>query len=150
MKYCPHCEENKPDSAFGWKNKTRGWLQAYCKQCNRAYQKQHYKNNKATYNEKAREAAVRNRERNQKALLQYLLEHPCVDCGETDPIVLEFDHLDPATKVANVSQLVIDVYSWEKVLAEIAKCEVVCSNCHKRRTAKQYGWFSWKNCGVVD
>lgn len=54
----------------------------------------------------------------------------CVDCGEVDPIVLEFDHLrDKEFNLAHYAKA-----SWERLHAEIAKCEVVCANCHRRRT----------------
>jgi hypothetical protein len=72
---------------------------------------------------------------------QYLKEHPCVDCGETDLLVLEFDHIR-GEKKSEISTLVHNTLSWEKVLEEIGKCEVRCANCHKRKTAAQFAW--WK------
>lgn len=65
----------------------------------------------------------------------------CVDCGEKDPVVLEFDHLNPSTKFKDVSKLLGK--SLYKLEEEISKCEVVCANCHKRRTAKMFG--SWRS-----
>lgn len=69
----------------------------------------------------------------------YLLLHPCIDCGERDPIVLEFDHRDPSNKTNEVTSL-IRSSSWKKILDEIKKCDVVCTNCHRIRTAHQYKW----------
>ena len=82
---------------------------------------------------------------NQRRLLEYLLEHPCVDCGETDHVVLEFDHL--RDKAYNVSRLLLG-YSWSRILEEIKKCEVVCCNCHRRRTFSRQG--AWRIFGVRD
>ncbi len=65
----------------------------------------------------------------------YLTEHPCVDCGELDPIVLDFDHA--RDKSANVSDLVASRASIEDVRKEIEKCAVRCANCHRRRTVFQ-------------
>jgi hypothetical protein len=55
---------------------------------------------------------------------------------ERDPVVLEFDHL--RDKSFNIGSKLVHC-SWEKVLAEIAKCEVVCANCHRRRTSARKG-----------
>jgi hypothetical protein len=66
------------------------------------------------------------------------LDHPCVDCGERDIIVLQFDH--QGDKVMGVSDMVTNGRTWERILTEIAKCEVVCANDYLRRTARTSGW----------
>lgn len=69
---------------------------------------------------------------------QYLLEHPCVDCGEADPIVLEFDHRDRTTKRFNISRYASSrTMKAETLLAEMEKCDVRCANCHRRKTVKE-------------
>ena len=107
----------------------------------RVYIRQHYQNNVDYYVKKA----TRRKKDCIKILSQrvftYLLSHPCVDCGETDPIVLEFDHLDSATKIATISEMVQQQRPWEIIMNEIDKCQVRCANCHRRRTAKQQGWY---------
>jgi hypothetical protein len=70
----------------------------------------------------------------QTKLFHYLLEHPCVDCGENDILVLEFDHVD-GVKDREISSM-INRRGWQSILKEISKCEVRCANCHKRRHAK--------------
>lgn len=69
-------------------------------------------------------------------LIEYFKTHPCVDCGEGDPVVLEFDHL--RDKSFDVGTGLRD-RPWQSVLAEMKKCEVVCANCHRRRTASRRG-----------
>ena len=64
-------------------------------------------------------------------LIEYLKEHPCIDCGEVDIDVLTFDHVN-GEKEASVYTLARS-YTWSKVLKEIEKCEVRCANCHTKR-----------------
>jgi 5-methylcytosine-specific restriction endonuclease McrA len=71
-----------------------------------------------------------------RLLLEYLAEHPCTDCGEDDPVTLEFDHLED--KVFDISRGLRE-RPWKAVQDEIDKCEVVCANCHRRRTARRLG-----------
>ena len=69
-------------------------------------------------------------QRNKDFVFNYLSEHPCVDCGEGNPIVLEFDHISN-DKFKEISNLVQEAYSLERIKLEIAKCEVRCANCHR-------------------
>jgi hypothetical protein len=70
-------------------------------------------------------------------LIVFFESHPCVDCGERDPLVLEFDRLED--KLFNISQGLRD-RAWDAVLDEMKKCDVVCANCHRRRTARRGGY----------
>jgi uncharacterized protein YktB (UPF0637 family) len=56
----------------------------------------------------------------------------CVDCGINNHIILDFDHLKD--KKYNISRMIHDGFSWAAIKKEIAKCEVVCANCHRIRT----------------
>lgn len=81
----------------------------------------------------------RRQRRNQGIVWRYLLSHPCVDCGEDDPVVLEFDHVRGVKKRAVAAMV---CYASKKTLLdEIEKCEVRCANCHRRKTAVARGWF---------
>lgn len=71
------------------------------------------------------------------------MENPCTDCGETNPVILEFDHRDSSEKSGTVSEMVI-THSMELIEAEVAKCDVRCANCHRLKTARDFNWRSYQ------
>lgn len=85
------------------------------------------------------------RDKNRKARkrnAQFILEHKkgkkCRDCGGAYPsYVLDYDHINPKTKVAKVSRLVSQAVSLKRIRNEIEKCHILCSNCHRERTHKR-------------
>jgi hypothetical protein len=73
-----------------------------------------------------------------RAALHALKASPCRDCGGVfPPYVLDFDHRDRATKAFNISVAMSNGYPWDVILAEVAKCDLVCANCHRVRTYKE-------------
>ncbi len=79
------------------------------------------------------------REKNGRFIWEYLLKHPCADCGEIDPIVLEFDHVSE-NKIGTIAVLVQRM-SLKPLMAEVEKCVVRCANCHRRKHAEQRGYY---------
>lgn len=133
------CGRELPEEDFHFRSKAEGKRIARCRECAAQWAKNHYVQNKAMYVKKAGRWNRKNREEMLQRLLEYLAQYPCVDCGETDPIVLTFDHVR-GTKHANVSDLMRGGHAWSTVEQEIAKCEVRCCNCHARKTAKDLRW----------
>ena len=81
------------------------------------------------------------RDRTRARIRTHLETHPCVDCGETDIIVLEFDHVGEAgSKEFIISNAARDGIGIKRLKAEIAKCEVRCANCHRKKTYERSGW----------
>jgi hypothetical protein len=111
-------------------------LQSWCRACFSAYKADRHRR----FHDKEMERIRRNQERaaaaNRVRVREYLLEHPCVDCSESDPVVLDFDHVR-GTKEAEVSSLVAMGASWGRILREIEKCEVRCANDHRRVTRER-------------
>ena len=97
--------------------------------------RRHYHANHEDQRAKIKARRSRYDERNQDHIWQWLLDHPCIDCGESDPAVLEFDHL--GDKEYGIAQMLCDGTSLQRLRREIAKCEVVCRNCHQRRTSRR-------------
>src|SRR5688572_22141923 len=133
------CGETRPEAEFAFADMAKGTRQRHCRKCQAAYRRAHYLANRDDYirREVARMAGYA--KENRPLLLAYLLDHPCVDCGEADPVTLDFDHRDPLTKRSEVARLA-HTKPWRQVLAEIAKCDVRCANCHRKKTARQFGW----------
>lgn len=105
----------------------------------RQYEREYYAANVRDRKERVRAQREAVKQRYRSLIEGYLSQHPCVDCGEGDIVVLDFDHLPGCTKSFNIGS------AWDKkvdlILAEIEKCEVVCANCHRRRTCQRSnGW----------
>jgi hypothetical protein len=100
------------------------------------YKHEHYSANKLRYIAQARERKRGLALERTEWLLHYFETHPCLDCGESDAVVLEFDHR--RDKEFNIGG-VLPYRNWEMILTEIEKCDVVCANCHRRRTARRLG-----------
>jgi hypothetical protein len=140
---CTGCGNIKDESEFSWKIKGKR-RSAKCKVCHSEYRKKHYENNKGKYLEKAKIRNKRHSRELAKKVFEYLSSHSCVDCNESDPVVLEFDHRDRAKKKFSIANAVRNANSWDTILKEIEKCDVRCANCHRRMTAKRAGWFRYE------
>lgn len=141
-KFCNSCKQAKPISEYRPNKSKKDGLQGYCIACDKIKQKEYYNKNIKKLRAERRVLTLNRRRKNVEFLYKYLLEHPCIDCGEKDPIVLDFDHKDGKQKFKNISEMMC--YSLTKIIEEINKCEVRCSNCHRRKTAKQLGWYMLK------
>ena len=138
MVRCYRCGESKPAEDFAWRRKTRGQRDSFCRPCRSAYGREHYEANRQHYIEQAAKVKRRLMRERTLLLIDYFKSHPCVECGEADPIVLEFDHL--RDKSFTIGQSLLK-RRWRDIVAEMEKCEVVCANCHRRRTAERRSSF---------
>jgi len=140
-KICTKCnaEKNVSEFSFRWraKNKRHPW----CRPCTRTHNMNRYYANHSYYAKHHTLLTKNKRQEKMLKVLHYLQSHPCVDCGEPDPIVLEFDHRDNTEKIRAVAQLITENCGWEKISTEIEKCDVRCANCHRRRTAIKRGYM---------
>ena len=137
MKTCGFCKKRLPNSYF-YKRRTgkqKGGLYTYCKPCDSKKRKDWYQKHKPSHNLR-RLARIK---KAQQFIIGYLRLHPCIDCQEPDILVLQFDHL--RDKVKEIGYLVGNGRAIETIEAEIKKCQVVCANCHIRRTAKTFGYY---------
>ena len=140
MKICTKCEVDYPapiEDYFHKRSDTKDGFQRSCKNCVTKWHKEHYKKRTSYYKKKALKHNAKYRVRNLQYIIDYLKKHPCVDCGEKDPLVLEFDHR--GDKDYNIAKM--HTLSLQKIIDEIAKCDVRCANCHRQKTAKQFNYY---------
>jgi hypothetical protein len=138
LRRCGRCGHLKPIDEFAWRRKRRRQRDNMCAPCRSAYGREHYLANRQKYIDSEAKRKRARAETRTRYLLEYFRAHPCSDCGETDPLVLEFDHLrDKRFEVTNQ----FASRNWQEILDEIAKCEVVCANRHRRRTARRAGYL---------
>ena len=140
-KTCSKCNTDKPLTSFH-ASKARG-TQANCKECRKELDKIYWKQRSANPKKMMQKKAYCSKRKNEirKLIFEYLSQHACVDCGENDPIVLTFDHVR-GKKEYNISDLARSSYNVQTVTQEIEKCEVRCANCHMRKTAKDFNWYT--------
>ena len=126
MKECYKCGETKEQSEFSINENKKDKLNAECKECQKKYFKQYYKNNK----EKCVKAVIQNNFSKRAFFDNLKIKSGCDHCGYKDhPAALQFHHIDPKTKTFNIGSnyhLPIDI-----VQQEIDKCIILCANCHK-------------------
>lgn len=123
VKTCSKCGLTKELSEFSNR-------QSHCKVCKAKASREFYAANSVAY----RASNLRRIERNTARVRELKETTPCADCGVLYPYyVMDFDHVRGA-KVTTLSHMVAHGWSWKKIAAEIAKCDLVCSNCHRIRT----------------
>jgi hypothetical protein len=142
-KICPMCGKRKSIDKFS-NNKSKGdGLQSDCKVCNRKKHRDYYKKNYRWMRKDINKQRSIRREENNRFLVKYLLKRRCVDCGERDVLVLDFDHVR-GKKLSEVTAILGSGVGWDRVENEIKKCVVRCANCHRRRTSAKTKTWRWK------
>jgi hypothetical protein len=136
MRACTKCGEVKPLEAFPPVRRGEPKLQTWCRDCFAAYGAEYYRKNREAQKARLLRNATARRNDNRLCAIAYLRTHPCVDCGEMDIVVLQFDHL--RDKKVDVARMINSGSTWEAIEREIGKCEVRCANCHRLATARRY------------
>ena len=141
MKQCSRCAVLRPRTDFNRDSRRADQLQVYCRACSAEVSHARYEarvGRSVPRTSRPVYAVTRG------AWLRSLKTgRPCTDCGRLfDRQVMQWDHLPEFNKLGDISG------SWtgrseQEILAEIAKCELVCTNCHTIRTFKRNGWGPW-------
>lgn len=131
MKQCNRCSESKPLDDFCVRSKSKDGRQPWCKECSTKRFKEYYRDDPKAYRDRAKKI----QKEASDALTELKDNQPCMDCGVRYPYyVLEYDHCDPRTKEGNLKEMCSN--GKATLLREVAKCDLVCANCHRLRTHK--------------
>lgn len=145
LKKCTICDQSKVRKDFYYRDKKRGRLHSQCKACYENKRRKIWKEHYHRYGDEYRARAIKyNKDLKvslRKKMLKYLSDKSCVICGMNDPRVLEFDHINPSTKNISIARALSNAAKWDAILQEISKCQILCANCHKIKTAEQYKWY---------
>ncbi|NDD53185.1 hypothetical protein EBZ39_04775 [bacterium] len=136
-KLCKNCCRQKSLEDFYVNRQSCDGRANPCKTCWKARDRLRYATQLAR-RQKVAQNKTRMRRKTANFIRSYLKMHPCVDCGEADIVVLDFDHIR-GQKKDKISSMRKNC-CITTIKQEIAKCVVRCANCHRRRTAKQFGW----------
>lgn len=112
----------------------------WCKKCVKQYDKERYPKTREKRRAQALKWRSETHRTNTTNIVRYLKKHPCVDCGEKDILVLEFDHRNRATKLFDVCSG-LESRTWALINSEIEKCDIRCANCHRRKTVIENGSY---------
>jgi hypothetical protein len=149
MRKCPRCKQVKSLNEFGKNSRSKNGHATYCLICQRAGCRNYYES-RPDMLERSKILRRLRKKSIQEVIWNYLTNHPCIDCGENDPIVLDFDHVK-GEKKKEISRMIKGNNGIKSILEEIDKCEVRCANCHRKKTAKTMNWYKLvlnKNLGT--
>lgn len=146
MKKCNKCLVEKPLTEFVTSKATKSGYKARCKLCNQQQQHEYFIANRDKRMKQIK-INLKNWKQQLKNEIDKLKSKPCKDCGNCfPPCAMDFDHLEGSVKTNNISTMITNrVVSREKIYEEIAKCELVCANCHRVRTHNRLKNGKWRN-----
>jgi len=129
LRTCTVCKKEKSIECFN--KKEEGQWHSWCKPCQSTYSKEHYRKNK----KRLLELSYKRKAKLRQFVWDLKDNQPCYDCKIKFPhYVMDYDHRPGEIKVNGVAALVTCMVSKEQILGEIKKCDLVCSNCHRKRT----------------
>lgn len=138
-KLCKDCKLNKPIEEFNIVHKHNNCRRSACKSCYSIRQRKGRIRS-------GKQEPTRKQRSNQRVIVKqkvydYLKQNPCIICNEKEVACLQFDHRDSLNKKFHISNAACNGISWDKIVEEIEKCDVLCANCHAKKTAIQFNWY---------
>lgn len=136
---CARCKKEKSEESFAWRYKREKVRLQHCRACQKEYSARWYAQNKQRHLKNVRKYQKEYLALVHGKIREIFRTHPC-KCGQSHPAALDFHHVR-GVKSRAVSTMISANEPWSRIHAEIQKCDVICSNCHRIHTAKTYGWY---------
>lgn len=133
-KVCSSCQKDLPLSSYNWINESQNKRHSRCRECASIYARDYYAGGEKV---KQKKRVKKYRKDLIARFKEWKSSQECSICGENCIECLDFHHLDPNEKDANISLLMRDG-SWKKMQEELKKCVVLCANCHRKVHAGKF------------
>jgi hypothetical protein len=137
MKKCCSCKLPKDEEEFNVNKSRKDGRSSLCRLCDNIASRERYAKNVARHQDYVNSKRKKLIPVHRKIVLEYLMSHPCIDCGEADIVCLHFDHVR-GDKIKSISQMLRGNHSTNTLLKEMSKCDIRCANCHMKKTAKDF------------
>lgn len=137
MKRCNRCQQEKLETEFNWRV-TGITRHSYCRECGKSYTRADYQRKKTNYKNRSKTRRLEIC----KHIFTKLSNSSCIECSESRIECLDFHHRDSSQKEFCIALAPNMGVSDERLESEIAKCDILCANCHRIRTAKEFGWYT--------
>lgn len=132
MKYCKSCNIFKSVNEFNKNKVKKDGLQDLCRECTKQRFKKYYSENSEFHKKVVFKNNKRKLAKRKIFYEDFKSTLKCSKCNENHPATLDFHHLDKNKKEYDVASMMCRGYSVEKVMTEVNKCIVLCSNCHRK------------------
>ena len=146
LKVCVLCKLPLPLYAFNKNKRKPDGLQDQCRECGKKKSTEYYNSNKEKHKKVTVERNKKNRIITQQFVYDFLKKTGCASCPENDPAALDFDHQRDKRK--GICEMVGGGCSISTIMEEISKCQILCANCHRKKTAKDFDWYKNINTGL--
>ena len=128
MKKCSKCKIEKGLNEFAKNKQQKDGLANQCKKCHKMYADAFAKK----YPEVIKERRYKRKLVHRRWYLDILSQLSCFECDEDDNRVLDWHHEDPESKKGQIGDMVNRLTARKRIIAEMKKCIVICSNCHRK------------------
>ena len=148
LKVCSLCKCPLALTEFNKNKRKKDGFQTHCRECGKKKSKDYYHSNKEEHYKNTKERSKKHINMLRQYVYDYVSKIGCSDCGEKNPACLDFDHTSGEKKEL-ISRLVHQGVSLQSLLSEIDKCTIRCSNCHRKKTARDFNWYKGLDIGSI-